>query len=446
MPDVHIPRASTLVTLLVAIAALFMSVASDAADDPAKPATTPPAADADTPAKADAAAPKGPFDLPAEDASPQELVLFMKRLGRLPPEDQTQAGIIAHFNKLDGVIEQLLQRNLDESSRTTASSFKFEVLTLLQEFGDESAPKRRADHVALLAKSEQPDIADMGRRFTFMLRIEGVPDATDEDRLKLVDDLAAYFEEVEIEGRQAGLALEATDMLEKFAPEVGVTAFNVFAKHLERSQIPELAGMATMFYGAARRLELPGNPIEIAGKTVDGQDFDIKQLKGKVVLVDFWATFCAPCLQEMPNVLENYAKYHSKGFEVVGISLDEDTRNLSAFLEVNEIPWITLIDEDETKRGFENPIVLHYGVNKMPKVILVDQEGKVVSLDARGERLDDLLAQLLGPPDEKPATEQPASETKPSAESKPAAKVPSKQPLVPTKQPLVPTKQPIGGK
>jgi hypothetical protein len=91
-------------------------------------------------------------------------------------------------------------------------------------------------------------------------------------------------------------------------------------------------------------------------------------------------------MEEMPNVLDNYEKYHEKGFEVVGISLDDSTENVSAFLETNKIPWVTLIDEDETKRGFDNPLARHYGVNGIPQVILVDQEGKVVSLEARRTR------------------------------------------------------------
>jgi thiol-disulfide isomerase/thioredoxin len=442
MQKVRWPRVSTLVTLLVAVAAVVLSVHGDAADEPAKPETTPPAADAkpgEEPAKAaeDAPKKKDPWALPADDASPDELLLFMKRLGRLQPAVQTQPGVIAHFNKLDKVISQLLERNLDDATRVQASSFRFEVLSLLQEIGDETAPARRAEYIAALRKSDNTELADMGRRFGFLLQIEGLPNASPEDQQKVVDDIAAYLQEGEVTGRQVGLALQAGNILEQVNPELAIAAYNVFGKYVETAKEPQLAEIAKMMFGSARRLALPGNPIEVVGKTVDGMDFDIKQHKGKVVLVDFWATWCGPCMEEMPNVLENYEKYHDKGFEVVGISLDDSTENLNQFLETNKIPWVTLIDEDEMKRGFSNPIAEHYGVSGIPQVILVDQDGKVVSLEARGERLGELLAQLLGPVEDKPAEETPAPEEKPSAGAKPK---------VPTKQPLVPTKQPLGGK
>jgi peroxiredoxin len=447
MQKVRWPRVSTLVTLLVALAAIVLSVHGDAADEPAKPETTPPAAETsptppgEEPAKKaeEPAKKKDPWALPNEDASPEELILFMKRLGRMQPAVQTQPGVIAHFNKLEKVIDQLLERKLENSTRVQASSFKFEVLSLLQEFGDEAAPQRRAEYIASLGKSEIPELADMGRRFGFLLQIEGLPEASDEQRQQVVDDIAAYLQEGEIGSRQVGLAMQAAEFLEKVAPETAITAYNVFAKYIETAKDPELASIAKLMSGTARRLELPGHPIEVAGTTTDGMEFDIKGYKGKVVLVDFWATWCPTCIEEMSNVLDNYEKYHAKGFEVVGVSLDESTENLNQFLETNKLPWVTLIEEDEAKRGPANPIAANYGINALPQLILVDQEGNVVALNPYGDKLDDLLAQLLGPPDEKPAEEAPASEEKPSAESKPA-------PKVPTKQPLVPTKQPLGGK
>ncbi len=76
--------------------------------------------------------------------------------------------------------------------------------------------------------------------------------------------------------------------------------------------------------GAVRRARLlTGDPVKVSGKTIDGKPFDISQYKGKVVIVDFWATWCGPCLAELPNLKKIYEKYHDRGLEIVGVNLDD---------------------------------------------------------------------------------------------------------------------------
>jgi thiol-disulfide isomerase/thioredoxin len=133
----------------------------------------------------------------------------------------------------------------------------------------------------------------------------------------------------------------------------------------------------------------------VTGTTFDGDEFNISELKGKVVLVDFWATWCAPCVAELPHVQELYEQHHKDGFEVVGISLDESDTKLADFLHERQVPWITLFEPDPEKRGFNTPVVNHYGINELPTAILVDREGKVVSVHAFDEGLAELLEKHL---------------------------------------------------
>ncbi|HEX5033508.1 MAG TPA: TlpA disulfide reductase family protein, partial [bacterium] len=168
---------------------------------------------------------------------------------------------------------------------------------------------------------------------------------------------------------------------------------------------------------ARTRLGLVGKPLVVEGVTPNGKAFDFAPYKGKYVLVDFWATWCGPCLEELPNVKKNYAAYHAKGFEVVGIALDDDLERLNEFLSLQGPPWQTVIcqelfDKKTVEDGVEsNPLTAKYGVKGIPFVVLLDKEGVVDSIHVRGSRLEKRLKELLGEPTEKPAAEEGSKKT-----------------------------------
>jgi peroxiredoxin len=126
-------------------------------------------------------------------------------------------------------------------------------------------------------------------------------------------------------------------------------------------------------------------------KDVAGKSFSIANYKGKVVLVDFWATWCGPCVQELPNVLNAYEKYHAKGFEIVGISLDKDESKLTTFTTDRKMPWQQFFDG----KMWQNKLAVKYGINSIPATYLLDGEGKIIARNLRGEALDEALAKAL---------------------------------------------------
>jgi len=175
-------------------------------------------------------------------------------------------------------------------------------------------------------------------------------------------------------------------------------AYELIAQGYAKSTNPELKQMADKTVENGRkRVSLIGRPFVVNGVKADGTPFDWSQYRGKVVLVDFWATWCGPCVQELPHIQKAYENYHDRGLEVVGVNLDHQPQALQNFFKYNTLPWTTVVSEDPNAMGFNNPLAVACGVETIPFVVLVNGEGIVVALHARGSTLEEKLTQLLGP-------------------------------------------------
>jgi thiol-disulfide isomerase/thioredoxin len=152
--------------------------------------------------------------------------------------------------------------------------------------------------------------------------------------------------------------------------------------------IHEQAKMA-LFRVAPEGLVFPEFP-EWA-KDTDGKPLRVAEYKGKILLVDFWATWCPPCRDEVPNLVNAYGKYHGKGFEVIGISFDYSEKEFKQFMQDKKMTWRQYFDG----LGWDNKVGKVYGIGAIPAMYLLDKEGKVITDNARGPRLEEVLKKYL---------------------------------------------------
>ncbi len=310
---------------------------------------------------------------------------------------------------------------------------------ILEELRQFVAEKETSEHVFLLGMEAAVTLGQSGRRkeTVEVLRLVGNAFKDNEDE-QIASDAATMLEQVMVIEMQDDLAavmdgkkevlpqlLEKIkaflqpENLEPSAFEMTMTiartleqaddlqpALEVYALMKEAFKDSEDQTFARMVTNEVemgeRRLGLLGKPLLIEGVLFGGEPFDWSKYKGKVVLVDFWATWCVYCIREFPNIRENYDRFHEKGFEVVGVNVDEDPREVERFFAAGGLPWATVLSSDPEKTAFSNPNAVRCGLTGMsgiPFTVLVGKDGNVVALHVRGKQLGEKLQALLGDAD-----------------------------------------------
>jgi len=142
----------------------------------------------------------------------------------------------------------------------------------------------------------------------------------------------------------------------------------------------------------AKKTAIGATAMDFTQNNTTGKPVKLSDYRGKYVLLDFWASWCGPCRAENPNVLDNYEKYHSKGLEILAVSLDDKKDAWLKAIKDDGLEWAHVSD----LKGWKNEVAKKYNINAVPSNFLIDKEGKIVAVDLRGEELTQKLGEIFG--------------------------------------------------
>lgn len=346
------------------------------------------------------------------DGSVNDLLGFIERIAnpqqQFASNEELQMYLEHASTSIASAADKILAADATDQQTIDAIEWKVEAMQIQHKLGDQNADRKTDEFLAGLRTDKRPAVAAaaaevLKRREQMQLQMQLASKSREWPRLnanqksEFTDQLINAIKSDGIDPNETQLIMMYCDMLAmtsdyKLAARVTDELLPLFRD----SQDPIIARQLPYVEGVARRVHLPGNKIELEGTFLDGTPLDWESYRGKVVLVDFWATQCGPCIAEVPNVLANYEKYHDKGFDVLAISLDAERGDVETYMQQAGLPWSTLFHGEGD--GWAHPMAEKYGISGIPTAILVDQMGNVVNMQARGPQLAEELRRLLGPP------------------------------------------------
>lgn len=322
-----------------------------------------------------------PYTVP--EGTTQDYVDFLLKLTKVKPASAEES------NKMRAAMikasDNILAGNPDEQQSALAVSAKSQAI------GDDL--NKLAEFTAELKKAGRDKLARNVRGFALAIKVKVVPPTkeTFKDRAtEIIDFLtegpvdAGAIQLAQLAGRMAEISGDS-----QFAAETYQTLEKLFLA----SDDPRAVKYANIILKrTVRRVSLVGNPMTLEGNIIGGGPVDLSKYKGKVVLVNFFATWCRPCRAEIENLKKLYPIYHDKGFEIIGVGCDRDKASLDTFIKNKDLPWPVIYGE----KG-PSPTAAYYGINSYPQLFLIGKDGNVISLNARGKTLLDELKKQLGP-------------------------------------------------
>jgi thiol-disulfide isomerase/thioredoxin len=329
-----------------------------------------------------------------------EINKFQGEMQQLLNQYRTAAKNPAKLKELDGKLANLDKRKLDYMNKFKKTNPVLHKLAALQTYlsyqNNKAANQPEADYFAKNFISQIdfkdkdlnriPHLMDVTRKYSSTLPTIGI---TDESQIVASRDLINRFpaNSTARKSAYAGITLGFMDK--------NNSVFTVFAKEFVAQYGTSNPGIADYFKGKISSLasfNIGGEAPDFAQNSPDGKKVSLSSLRGKVVLVDFWASWCGPCRKENPHVKKLYNQYKDKGFDILGVSLDRTKGAWLAAIEKDDLPWHQISD----LKGWKNAAAVMYGVTSIPQTVLVDKDGNIIARNLRGPALDQKLAEIFG--------------------------------------------------
>ena len=339
------------------------------------------------------------FVIPA-DATPEQLVAQAASLLStdiaFESETEYNAWVQKMLQTVGKIADRILTLKPDDKYFIEAISLKGQVLCYQASLDSSVLPKLK-QYADALAKNKRVQGLEDGRNatlaFTGVYLQAVVADVA--ERQGTERELVAAMNEVDAFVKEHP---ETSDMCVDLVFPVALVAANLknpalvdkiwdpIRKTLAAAGTPEAQNALLMLEGTIRYSELEGNTFEWKGCDLDGKPLDETKVKGRVVVVDFWASWAEQSLETHKQLLELYKKYHPQGFEIVGYCLDPKLEDTKTYLQKNKLPWIILSDR-ATVDAKATSLAGYYGISEIPTMILVGGDGKVASTDITMESL-----------------------------------------------------------
>jgi peroxiredoxin len=333
--------------------------------------------------------------LTVPDGDAQAVLTFIENLRNDPRIKQDATFLQQALSLMLAASDKVLtQEDATKTQLTAAARYKMDAL---QTMIGSDVPNLNEQIEAFAKQVEELKLEELARPVKSLALLADMGTARSPAAVNAaLKKVNQFLTEGEVGVSEASLARSAAQLAEysDMKPREVSEALEELAAPLIASKNEQVAAIGNQLAGKARRFGLVGNPMELRGLTWDGKPLDMAQFEGKVVLVDFWATWCGPCIAEMPNIRKNYDKYHEQGFDVIAISIDDDQKALRDYVEKEQVPWTVVADRHEDASRSDS-MSAYYGVNSIPSTILIGRDGKVVTLSARGPQLDEHLAKLI---------------------------------------------------
>ncbi len=349
------------------------------------------------------------------EGTPEQLLEFIQNLAVSQPSFQSRDEMSQYMKQVAEAIftaaDAVLAGPATDEQAVEALEWKMQAFDVRKKLGDRTAAADQKTFLDSLANDPRKPVAKAVARARVEMQLGRWRFLDPQKQADLINTFVNQVEQDGATGQDVMIALHLGQIGERGGDKMAVKALNELLAIFQKSQDPDIRQRLPELEATARLVNLMGNTIELEGTLLNGKPLDWESFRGKVVLVDFWAAWCGPCRSEVPNILKNYRAYHDQGFDVLGISLDDTSEAAVSYVKQMGIPWPTVFSDKPGETGWRSPLARKYAINAIPRAILVNKEGIVISMFARGPSLDQELEKIFGKPSAKQSSaKNPATE------------------------------------